>query len=428
MTRISPIKKFYYSRAKLVHCGYPWKYEMTRQSSAVFLAVFLIFPFPKPLRIVPTQLEPPKISYAFGDYLKISGKIEAPINVRQSMVYIQIHDMSEPFSDHLTITPSGAYIYYYSIKSKPLRAFATITYWIEITNQLGEKKTSPPAILFYEDNRYKWRTLSSSLFSVNWYRGDEMFGKITLDVAEAGLKQARSLIALPQPDNISIYVYANAQELHQTMQLAGQSWVGAHADPDLNIILLSIPGGPEQRLEMERQIPHELIHILLYDKLGDAYSNLPMWLNEGLATMAEMDPNPDYLLLLENARKNNSFLTIGSLCNSFPSDPPSAYLAYAESGDFIRYLHHSYGSAQLTALVEAYRDNVDCAAGVEDVYNQTLDQLEADWRRESFGEVITANALNNILPWLLILITVLGVPTGLTLLIIRKKPHQTTKP
>jgi len=53
---------------------------------------------------------------------------------------------------------------------------------------------------------------------------------------------------------------------------------------------------------------------------------------------------------------------------------------------------------------------------------QDLDQLDRDWRRLSFGQIDAGHALNQIVPWLLILLTVLTVPTILTLASLRRKP------
>jgi hypothetical protein len=180
-------------------------------------------------------------------------------------------------------------------------------------------------------------------------------------------------------------------------------------------MVVSLPTVPEQRLEMERQIPHELMHIMLYQKLGTGYPTLPTWLNEGLASMAELYPNPDYIMLLQGAHDNQALLSIASLCNSIPRDASSAYLAYAESTSFTRFLHQRFGTSGLEQLITAYSDGLNCERGVHTAFGSSLSQLEMEWRQEVFQENIAYNAFNNLLPWLVLLIVIIGIPGVLIL-------------
>ena len=93
--------------------------------------------------------------------------------------------------------------------------------------------------------------------------------------------------------------------------------MAGHADPDLGVMVVSVPDGPTQRIEMERQIPHELMHVLLYQLIGNKYQ-LPTWFNEGLATISELYPDPDYYTYLMRAKANDSLIPLTNLCASFP--------------------------------------------------------------------------------------------------------------
>ncbi len=86
---------------------------------------------------------------------------------------------------------------------------------------------------------------------------------------------ASSLVRANIPNPVIIYVYRDPADLQSALSLVQQSWVAGHANPDLGIILLSIPDSPSQRMELERQIPHELMHLLLYQKTVDSYTSLP---------------------------------------------------------------------------------------------------------------------------------------------------------
>jgi hypothetical protein len=213
--------------------------------------------------------------------------------------------------------------------------------------------------------------------------------------------------------------------MRAALQTLSGNWVGAHTDPDLDVMVVSLPAGPEQRLEMERQIPHELMHLLLFQWLGPGYANLPTWLDEGLASIAELYPNPDYLVLLDNAVDKDELLPMASLCDTFPRDASSAFLAYAQATSFTRFLQQQYGSAGLGKLAEAYADGMTCERGVQVALGSTLKQLELRWRREAFGNAATLRALANLSPWLVVLILVLIVPIWLTINGARKRSSTT---
>jgi hypothetical protein len=225
---------------------------------------------------------------------------------------------------------------------------------------------------------------------------------------------------------VEIYAYASAVEMRETLLGPGKNWAGAHADPDLGVIMLSLPDGPEQRLEIERQVPHELMHVLLYQKLGPAYLNLPVWLNEGLASAAELYPNPEYILPLENALEHHNLLGIASLCREFPRNMSGALLAYAQSTSFTRYLHQQYGNSGLEALVEAYANGLECDRGIEVALGMPLSQIERQWRQDVLGENVAYSVFLKLLPWLLVMGAMILLPLMLALSSPKRKAHRST--
>jgi hypothetical protein len=301
-----------------------------------------------------------------------------------------------------------------------LRSFSETTYWYRVTLENGEVFTSEEYHFFYEDSRYDWETLEFDDFTVHWYDEEVDFGQEMVNIAGASLQRAETYLSLTPDETIHIYAYDNAREMQSALQTSGQDWVAGHADPDLGVILVSLPPGFERRLEMERQIPHELMHILLYQKTGPDYERLPVWLNEGLASITELDPNPDYYTILKEAYEEKQLLPIASLCQSFPQDTPSVLLAYAETASFTRYLYNQYGTPGLESLISSYADGLDCERGAEQALGSTLSQLETQWRREVFNQDPFISAVENLLPWVLVLLLIIGLPLVFSLLGSRK--------
>ena len=165
-----------------------------------------------------------------------------------------------------------------------------------------------------------------------------------------------------------------------------------------------------QKIIMQQQIPHELAHVLLYRYLGENYNRLPTWLLEGIASLAELYPNPDYQLALKRAVEQNTLMPISALCGPFSRDASQAFLSYAEAASFTRYLHTNYGISKLDLLLRTYADGISCETGALQVYGQSLAHLDARWQESALGANLLGVALRATAPYLIILAIILAYP------------------
>jgi Peptidase MA superfamily len=265
----------------------------------------------------------------------------------------------------------------------------------------GDSINSPRYAFDYEDNRFAWQRLEKGLFHIHWVAGDLVFGQEAENVAEKGLSSIQNLIPLATPvDPFEIYLYPHAKDLQDSLEIGGEPWVAGHASPDLGVVLVSIPIGPEQELNMEQQIPHELAHVMLYQKTGEKYASIPVWLSEGFASLAEVYPNADYSRALDVARQNQSLLPMDSLCQAFPRDASGAFLAYAQSASFTRFIQQNYGSSGLNRLIQSYMDGLGCSEGIMTALGVTLRSLDTQWEQEVLGINVQAVAWQKLSPYL----------------------------
>jgi hypothetical protein len=264
--------------------------------------------------------------------------------------------------------------------------------------------TPDPTDLFH------WQTLESGMLKVHWYEGDLNFGQDALETAQMGLESISKLLPSRLEQPIEIFIYSNTDDLQSELIPGGESWVAGHADPALGVVKVVIQPGSEQGITMEQRIPHELMHVMLYRHIGVGYQNIPAWLREGIATRAELYPNPDYDTVLADAVSADRLISLKNLCNSFPADPGQAFLAYAESRSFTNYLYGSYGSTGLLNLAESYADGLDCERGTEAALGIPLSNLESQWRSSVLGQNASLTILQNISPYLVLLCLVLVIP------------------
>ncbi|MDX9992485.1 MAG: peptidase MA family metallohydrolase [Anaerolineales bacterium] len=335
-------------------------------------------------------------AYDFGQTLTLSAEIETSQTVSQAQVFLRAEGESHTITFPARIDSSGRLQAIHDIQQAQLRPFAEITYWFRFFFADGTSADSPQFSFRYTDNRFNWQTLADGNLRVHWYAGDLAFGQAALDAARSGAERTSRLLSKNISQPIDIYIYANSNDLKATIDASGRAWVGGHASPDLNIVFVSIQPGAEQSINMERKIPHELAHILTYVAAGERYPLLPIWLREGIATISEIYPSPDYARSLAHAVEADGLLSFKNLCGDFPVDASSRFLAYAQSESFTRYLVDQYGISSLGRLIEAYGDGLGCEQAVQHALGVSLTDLEYSWRAERLGEDRLALAVKNL--------------------------------
>lgn len=380
---------------------------------AVLSLVFILASAYSPAQAQALELES-SAKYTFGESITFKAVFSSDKTVTAATIFFQAQNDSRTNLGEVEVTQLDDSRYQLSythlLSYYAIRPFAKVEFRWEIDFEGSERYSSPKFSFLYTDDRFEWQSLEEKPYRVFWYQGDKAFAQTILDTAQEGARQIDRILSLSVPEKLDIYVYNDTNALLQALNPAGPSWVSGHADPDLGVILVSIPAGFEQRQDIEQRIPHELAHIALFQATGLGYYNLPTWLNEGLASLVEIYPNQDYQILLEHAVETDNLLSMQSLCNSFPRDASSALLSYAQAASFTNYLYDRYGSAKIGELITIYANGVSCENGIKSALGESLSQLESQWKRETLEENTALKTFQNLLPWLALLVLILGTP------------------
>lgn len=359
----------------------------------------------------PIQVADLGISYLFGEPVTFQARLlDLPGAVAEAHIVFRAEGEIATRVFPVSVDADGATTFTYSFEQGPLRPFALVRYSYIVKLQDGRELKTSEFSFPYIDNRFPWTEREADGVRLHWYAGGEPFGQAALDAARQGMKRARDLLAVVPAAPIDVYVYASLVDLQKAFEMGGITWAGGHASPDLRVALVAIAPGPEQGLEMDRKIPHELAHILTYDLARERYIKLPVWLREGIASRVELSVNPDYGRAVSLASENGTLIPFGELRGSFPPDSGRAFLAYAQSEAFTRYFIEKYGQAGLLALINAYGDGLDCEQGALRATGKPLSQLEADWKSAALTGRPGLPALGNFAPYLVLLAVLLIVP------------------
>lgn len=370
------------------------------------------------------ELENVTASYRYGEQITFSAQIKSQVQIQQASIVVTDEANGLTQAQPLVIDQNGHSEYRLDVKQNVLRPFSSVKWTYHFALADGNTFQSGAYFIRYEDNRFDWQTFEASTLKVHWYNGDASFGQAALNAAQAGLDSISALMPLDLSQPTDIFIYSNSDDLRGTLVLGGEDWVAGHADPAIGVVMVLVEPGPEQSITMEQRIPHELMHVMTYRSVGAGYNNLPAWFREGTATLAEIYPNADYDRILADAAANDRLIPLKNLCASFAADRGQAFLAYAESRSFIKYLHETYGSSGLSSLASAYADGVDCEHGTERTFGTSLSNLEGKWRSSMLGKNAFISTLQNISPYLVLLCLVLLIPFAGILSTLRKKGSQ----
>lgn len=306
------------------------------------------------------------------------------------------------------------------VRQLALYPFSKVAYHYEATLLDGSKVETDPVSFSYDDDRFTWKGTGSGIFEVHWYSDDATLGQMIINAAQKGLSNAQGLLKIDPPTLVRIYAYTSSRDLQSALQMTNRPWIAGHATPELSLILISVPSGPEKKLEIERQVPHEIMHILQYQVTGQSYQKQPMWLMEGMASVAELYTNPEYRTMLQSAAKSNNLIPLRTLCAAFPNDAAGTSQAYAQSESFVRFLYTKYGAPGLQKLIAQYQDGLGCEEGFAAAMGSSLNQLEYRWQQEALGINLGGLVLSNLSPYLLLGLLLL-VPAALAIYPFRKK-------
>jgi hypothetical protein len=350
--------------------------------------------------------EVPAADYSFGQHITFHLKATAPAQITQVNLFLRLQGRSDTVAVPVVFEP-GPQVqvdYPFSLVEHSVPPFVNITYWWEIRDASGAQLLTEEEQLFYADNRYDWQPLLAEQggvsWEVYWVQGDIVFGQTALNVAVKALDEVYRDLRVPLPGAIRVFIYPSEQDLGSALSLAGYEWAGGQARPELGAILVGIPEGPAALGEMERLLPHELTHLMVYEATGRRLGQVPPWLNEGLASLNERRPDPNRQALVDEALAQDRLFSLEALCAPFPADLSAARLAYAQSVSVVGYLRDKYGGQVIRDLLAAYADNASCDAGVNRVLGQSLGDLESDWRARLAGQGPTRRAFNSGAVWL----------------------------
>jgi hypothetical protein len=318
-------------------------------------------------------------TYKFGSELTITAILPHPEIIRSITLVIQ-PDSQQSRQVEVNASAAGEIVTQYDLTTNGFTPFTRIYYWFEAEMSDGTIVSSSSYWFDYNDNRFEWKSSSTNLFTIFWTEGDTSYGQKLQSIARSGLERSTQLLPVVPILPVEVYVYPNTSSMQSVLSLDSQSWVNGHTFIYSNKILVADSPSLEDTTDLERTLPHEIMHLLQYQLMSTSYSNAPTWLLEGLATQSELYANSELERTVVTAQKDGSTLSFGDLCHGFPNDANLATLAYAQSSSLVAYIQRTYGNQVFPTFLQNAVNSLDCEQNVKSTLGITLQQVELDWQ------------------------------------------------
>jgi hypothetical protein len=360
--------------------------------------------------------------YEFGNSLSISATIPQPQDIKNLTIVIEPEDQQSR-QVQVLINSNQKVDATYDLRTNALDPFSRVYFWFEAELSDGSILTSPSYWFDYIDNRFEWKSNSTSLFEIFWVNGDAGYGQILQRVARSGLERATQLLPVVPEIPINIYVYPDEVSLKSVLTPDSHTWVNGHTYLSANRILVADAPPLDNVTDIERTIPHELMHLLQYQVMGNNYGHAPLWLTEGLSAQTELYANTDYERVLSQAIENKSLRPISELCLGISKESSLAIIDYAQSSSYIDFIQQNYGNQVFLKMLQDSATGMDCDKTVSTSLGIPLQQLETNWNNAHSGEkpTLSPSQISTIL-W--VAIPAVLLLAGVIVLILRQKAHQ----
>jgi len=347
--------------------------------------------------------------YIFGESISFTGKLLNSIDNQSAELIILDETQSIIYTRGVSFDQNGISRYIFDVRESILPPFAKLYWRYEIVLGDGTLAQSQTVPLLYEDDRYLWQSREEQGVHVHWYERDEQFGNLAVAAVQTGLESINTLFEPDLSVPVEIYLYSSSSDLRGVLNPSNE-WAVGKADSSVNLIVVTVESGANEDVLLRQRIPHELMHMMLYRRLGPGYNNIPLWLREGLAMLVESDLHLEHDSSLMTAYGDDSLIPIQELCASFPLNIDSAFLAYAESMSFTNYLLQTYGSDNLMGLATVYASGADCEHGTELAFDISLNKLQINWQHSLKKESQLSIVIGRFAPYLALLCFIIVFP------------------
>jgi len=221
-----------------------------------------------------------------------------------------------------------------------------------------------------------WERIETEHVTVHVPEGSAGAGRAIAADADRVMAELLTLTGLETPeDHVDAYLAETRKSFAAIQPGDPPTWAAGTAYPDRGLIFVLLRTRGEKT--PRHVFAHELAHVVLHWTFGE--TEPPRWLDEGLAQVAAGEFSLQTHTILTRAAVGGGLIPLSRLTRSFPSDPVSARVAYAESRDFVLYIRHRFGDQAVADIIREIAAGRDVDAALLTATGVPMEELEAAW-------------------------------------------------
>ena len=240
----------------------------------------------------------------------------------------------------------------------------------------GETFETEPQLWRYEDPRFEWQSLKEGDLEVAWY-DDRGVAQSMLDEGLEALDEISPFLGLGRDEliPIKVYVWASTEDARAVERIASERFEESVITGGTRVLADLVHVYQPSRWVVR----HELTHVLTKLAGEGPYGDLPAWLDEGMATIAEGDWLDRRGAALQYAINNDLVLSLRSM--ESPSNRPGFVdIFYGQSAAVVLYLIQEYGVDQMNELFATFKEGSSVDDALTEVYGLNRTELDNQWR------------------------------------------------
>ena len=325
------------------------------------------------------------VDTAFRDYITFSIDVESDSPITQARLLYRVAGQIATARGDAEIEPDTQVDASFTIDQERdyLPPGTELEYWWKIEDEAGNELSTEPMPLVYMDDRHDWQTMSSDRLALYWYRGDRAFGEALFDQANKTLDQIEAEAGVKVEFPVKIFIYGSFSDLREAIAVGAQEWTGGQAFTDQGVVVIGV--SPSDLTYGLAATPHELTHLVIHQATDNPYSDIPRWLDEGLAVYmsGELDAGwRGYRAQVADSAKSDKLMTLQTLSSSFPADSELAGQAYAQSGAVVEFVIQNYGQDAMAELLDIFSEGALYDDALEQALGVDTWALDSVWRED----------------------------------------------
>lgn len=261
-----------------------------------------------------------------------------------------------------------------------LPPFAQISYRWELRDGAGNLLTTDNQTFEYEDSRNEWQTLENERLRLLWYDLDQELAEELFEIADDAYLRLAADFGVTLEDRPVVIVYPDQQAFTEFQgMMANVEFVVGRYFPGHNITVNLVSPEIPKTLYADT-LAHELSH-LYSDNYYVGFAQLPLWLEEGLATFNEGGELARETAMVQMAAATGNLVPFIELPRAIRDrDVRVSNLAYSEGATIFQFILETWGQDSIADFLGLFRETTSVDEVTLELYGLSMAEFEMEWR------------------------------------------------